>query len=813
MTSPLSDGSSEIIPITFGNLYPPDLTDINFLAKFLRSTDIKDENIYTNSYFTSFNPEIKIFPVVAIYNNTQFGFLTNGNAPIGTKSPSNCYAVINSGSGQGQIRQVVNFIPNGTDNVVCTTSSVWFYEDDGATVVPSITNNDTRSWVQFLNIERDFLSDSWPCYDFKKADGTTTSIPELYTLVDNKFNRIADFGFSVTSTDNNSIDVDGQQYSENIDTLKSFCILPVTSLELETSSTLNYYGSYLGNQFSTMVKKYDGVYTDYAASAQFDANISSISDNELYNPEHVYDRDYNTYAQYAPQSHHNGSTTSDIPITYAVKFGLPTLPENIDIKNIYIGLRTYGATAHTDNEIAIGFKRFAYNKTIDTKNNAVSALTTNMDDLPDFYYISNIPVTNSLNFYRKEHTTPSGEENLYGYENFKIEITKEEYSTYLNGVLLFSTLHTDTWPLHQVYFKIYDIAIILELNDSTIEQKIFSPMTGRIYDDTWETRKTSGNLISNPIDIIEHCKRLQNWSENTSTVFQWGKEYAITGGTEYHDKIKISGSGSFDDSSLDMIKTNTPSFQIFEKDRAYTSEIVKKLCQTYDVISSINTDGYECVYSLDYQYPTETISFADINGDIGEVIEPKVENVFCEPSVNYLYNIGTEKFSKNITVKNIAAYTGGSSWENCSDGFDSQADAETILGICKTLYDRFKSIEKCPSDFTDQTMIRTYSDALAYLQRKISIMSYRRINLSVFYSKGKSYYVGYHLILKLPHQTRNYEIECIIERIEKNKNNKTVSLELIILSDIAIAWQNTVDTGTEYQDTETTGDEYQVISA
>jgi hypothetical protein len=116
-----------------------------------------------------------------------------------------------------------------------------------------------------------------------------------------------------------------------------------------------------------------------------------------------------------------------------------------------------------------------------------------------------------------------------------------------------------------------------------------------------------------------------------------------------------------------------------------------------------------------------------------------------------------------------------------------------------------------PDDFSDKKVIVEYDDAYRYLMNKGLLMGRRRVSLSVPYQKGKDYYFGKHIMVSLPHQTMGYSVEAIVERISKSKNKNLVSLDLVLIEDIQEAWQNTVDTGTEYQNNETTGTEYQKV--
>jgi hypothetical protein len=67
----LAENKADIFPLTFGKFTPENPSEkIDNLAKFVRISDIQDETIYTNEYFTTTNPEIKIFPVIAYTTGT-----------------------------------------------------------------------------------------------------------------------------------------------------------------------------------------------------------------------------------------------------------------------------------------------------------------------------------------------------------------------------------------------------------------------------------------------------------------------------------------------------------------------------------------------------------------------------------------------------------------------------------------------------------------------------------------------------------------------------------------------------------------------
>jgi hypothetical protein len=90
-------------------------------------------------------------------------------------------------------------------------------------------------------------------------------------------------------------------------------------------------------------------------------------------------------------------------------------------------------------------------------------------------------------------------------------------------------------------------------------------------------------------------------------------------------------------------------------------------------------------------------------------------------------------------------------------------------------------VEKCPSDFSEQPLISIYADALYSLTYRLLLMQYQRISLSVYYDKGSSWHPFQHLSVTLP-VWGNTAIECVIETIQKDKNNDRVKIDLILLN-------------------------------
>jgi hypothetical protein len=762
-------------PVIFGNHYPPATKvidgvavasdTINNLAKFVRTIDTYDDKTYTNEYFTGTFPLIKIFPITTI-GTTEYFIETNGNVTLTATTPEDTYVlIINGTDAKGQIRQVMEFTPSGSpDNHIAFSIKDVFLKELSA------INDDTRTWVQFIKIGRNYNIDSWPCKNFLRAeDGSITLIPELYSYDSamNKFARIADFGFTIKDSNNNALDIDGSQYTDDIDSVDSFIAYPIKSLSLETDEDLfNWDG------FHTELKIADGV---YSATAGIECTA-----NSFINSERAYDKISTNYADH----------TSEVDLhqifnewIHFYRFELPTIPFNAAYNKFYLGIKlgvNYASDYGTHlTSVDIFFRRFAYTKTTD--NLALHRVTTNggtiIDDIPDAYYSDSVS-TNNLNYY-KEHPLNgvNSYEQLTGYTFFELTgITSiEEYSTLILGGLYLhrSALLMEASPPVAFQTKIYEMCIICKLDKQSIKKEIFSPLGGRIYDDTWGSRKTQTNQIDAIGDIIEHCNRLKNWTEIPGhTVVNWGHAYSPDA------LIKTSGSGSFDSANLNYLTNQKAAIEIIEESQATTTAIIKKLCDSFGLCSYIDENGYECVETLELINPSETITLTDQIGAIGDVDEPEIQNIFCEPVVNYLYNLGSEKFDAVLKVTNIDA----ASWLAAYTPGYTLADGEIVWNLCKALYTKYRQVETCPSEFSDQNCIADYATAVLYVKRKIAWMDKQRLpTITVAYSKGKNYNIYKHIKVQLPMHTDNESKECIIENITKSKNNGTVSIDFVKL--------------------------------
>lgn len=772
----------KMVPASFGKLYPVTSNGVftsQVIAKFIRTENDYDETQINNDTLAGGNADTVQFPIVDyLMDGTGlmvigYQFRVDGQ---GGPAPSadGIYVIVTEGDGSGQIRKVKTFVADEDYGLYS------FLIDPLFKTTLSKLDDDTRSWVQFVKINRTYSADFWPCKSFLESttgSETTDFEKELFTYGD-RFIQFSQFALKISSTDNNKLDIQGSQYSDNIDNIDSFKILPITSLAKETSANLNNW--YHPNMLTGFNKLIDGI---YASSPAPDAG--NFSNTDLTNAASAYDLNSTTYAEFSPTLAVDAGTN----YVKVLKFGLPKIPKEIEIDKIYFGIKMFSKHPESlgfleNNSISIMFQRFINSKSTDrllaNKNQRdaeMSASGLTMDDLPDFYYTDE-PDTLSANFYFDSETSNSVFKRS-GYALFEMSgCTRLIYNTYRQGAIFFDRKMPTAVPWDDI-LKIYQIAIIVKLDTQSISKDVFAPLSGRIFNDTWGARKYAANLITLPNDMLEHCKRLQNWSETGEIGIDWGKEYATSALIKTGDV-----EGSYD--RITTLTDQTPAFQLDDESEGYTDSLIQRLDEVYDLCTYIDKDGYECVEDMELHNPTETITEADLADDPGTLQEARSEDVYCEPVVNYQYNAGSGEYDKSLRVFNIQGYADGGAWTASSSGFANQTDAESVLDIYAALWRKFRTVEKCPSNFSDVRFFVTYADALSYIIRKGNRMGRARQPLSVNYEKGYDYNVYKHVQLNLAQVTNGNDVECMIEKLRISKRDNRVDLTLVLLEQVTL---------------------------
>jgi hypothetical protein len=723
--------------------------------------------------------------------------------------PDNLFMTIIDGDGNSETRKVSTVTTPVSGGVIYVTVDKAF----GAIIKPT---GDKQAWVKFYIKKRTFGVDSWPCGGFLNSAGTLiTKATELYAF-DKSYLKIPQN--AIDATDEKNLEVKPFLFLDNLKNIYSFTILPFKNIKPFNGNTLYGLiditddGAVDGADLQEIANNNAGFYgrRTYTIGTPSIVNTADKAGDKL---------DTTFYGLKYSAAAHGSSSTG---FWQVMEFTPPVIPADLQFDDVFLGLNmscksTFASAASypgapsdpppgppiDQDRLRIKWKRWrgpsvkidggCFNKfAIRVTDLTPSYTLAWVSTLPGFYFTNPI-INNDSGFFHKKTNGPLLDfvQHVSGYESLEFSgVTDKNKYDAINGVYV--CLRSNTYNVTGVQdMNVYEAAMIFRKRMSV--DKIYTPFSGRVFHDTWGSRKTSTDLIENPIDVLEHFCRLQNGSE-------FGDTNAI--GTAYSAsmKIKTSGDGSFDDATLATVKNLKCSRQIVDDSAAWTDQIKSSLCKQFFLSSYIDDNGYECVkYLLAKETSPDEVTFADIIGDVGEMIEPSAADVFCQPVVKYCYSPGADSFERNLSISNINA---GAYSADYAIGFSDShvlgevaSDGEVIWEKCSALWKRFQSIEPMPSDMSELIWVADYSTAVWVLDKMLQWMDKRRCSFTTSYTKGLAWNVGTHIKLKLPHNTNNTFIECVIEDIEKSKNDNTVSVKIVLLDQIPTVFDTLV-----YQD-------------
>jgi hypothetical protein len=710
--------------------------------------------------------------------------------------------------------QIIDWTIIGGECLVTVQLNSILEKNLSGNVTATATN---QAWVSITNIPFEFENDVWPCAGFlDESRNITSNLKKLYVyksdasflekksysvdssgnLVINTsnapigFKEIAPYGYNASGSNGNLVIIDAMQFENNPDSLISFDIIPINYLGLYAAATLANWGlpAYSNMDISGATSN------AYWASGHL-ASISAYT--KTGNLINAYDKDDSTYVQFYYLFSNGSGVGPDYKIAFEADVNIASLKHEYDGYFFGLNIESHIGAAgdgYINSPFIVAFRKFMGNRT-DIINTTTGGKYTDegtiggkIKNLPDFYYTARTLDNNRAFFFTPVEIAQM--RTLSGYTVFPISLsTIDQLNSILHFGIIFSALSANNLSPIQATIKLFELALICKMSGS-ISNELYTLCSGRIFNSTWGSRKTAASLINNPVDIIEHWKRLQCGAEFGDTV-EFGKAYSpsmlIKTGT---------GEGGFDSTILTSVKLFTPAYQITDAGDAWTDTQVSALCKTFNLCSYVDNSGYECITTLDKINPSETVAFADIlPGSIGETKEPEVQDVYVQPVINYQYNYGSDKYDRQLIILSVQADTYDATY---TPGIDNTLytldvshatpDGEWIWNKCHALFLKYRQVEKCPDDFSNQKMIVTYVDAVRLLDKKLDWMGRTRQELAVTYTKGKSYFAGKHIKIKLPHQTANLSVECLIEKSTVSKRRDRVDLRVVLLEDVPTAF-------------------------
>jgi hypothetical protein len=733
-------------------------------AKFIRVEDLYDSTKFTNAFFTlaKVNPEIDTFPVInvdAMYDGLSYEIQINGAwDPALSLDYTDLYVTVVDGTGSGQIRKVVEFtFASGEEKITFKVQSAFRTE-------LSDVSGDTRSWVKFTRISRTYAGDHWPCKSFiDNINGLEIDFPELYSSEDSILNRIADFGFTVGNTGyNNQLDIDGQQYTDNIDNLESINIVPISNLyaSVETRTfSMWEYGTENWWNTTSYPKIADGLY------GQVD-HVSGAFTNGF----NSYDRDSTTYAAFDLTFNQDSSIGLFFKI---MNFDIPAQPDFAWDK-LYIGIKLNTkcnrASAITVGESSFrimlrtwgGFKRYTILNTKVANENFATGC--DISCLPDRYWVDVVD-TNDFAYYRESAITGSAYDTITGLTYFEVNgITRENYNALaLGGLFFFRSVYFGTSGTDTM--KLYELAFVFQKESSTIKDAVYTPVAGRIFNDTFNGRKTNTDLMEKPNELFEHFSRLQDYRDTSYTPPSgWGLQYASS------PLIATRGFGSFDALSINQ----QAAAQFTEYDFGFTDVIKQSLCRNFALANWQDADGYERLLALPTYAiaPVYTITLSDITDrNKIKILEANQNEIYSEPFVRYNKNNITGEYEGILSISNSSATYFNNAYV---DGIQNQNEAQELWQACHTLALKAHRTGKPPIDLTDLQWANGpggYSIALSYLQKWVAWQSATEIELPLHFNVAGSWQECTPINIVFSHQTNNIVRHALVESSVVNPNH------------------------------------------
>jgi hypothetical protein len=681
-----------------------------------------------------------------------------------------------------------------------------------------------QAWVSVWYIPFEFTLDTWKCAGFIDENSAATTTPHLYSYISSDsfrekttyelddvgtaliskttiapvgFKRISQYGYTIDdSADNNLIIINALLFKNSPENLLSYDIFPMKTFSKFLEANLDKWGisqNQIASGYPLYGEASGGVYS-YVESNEGGSNPEFDKNDE----------------SYLKMYYSLEDTTGNLKVYNCHVAEIDFDKIEMEYDSYYLGIDLFSwakwANANTlTSAVFIKWRRFLGNsyyllsEPIGQKYDNVPSVfpivdrtsAGNIITLPDFYYETrSIPDKNEA-FYFEIDTSDSQLRKISGKNIFQLTDISSVNSLKSIKEILFAVYNKDInyGPSHIITAceQLYELALICECSAS-ISTEVYALCKGRIFDDTWGSRKTTTDLISNPVDVLEHWKRLQ-CGIDLGDIVNYGKAYSPS----IPIKTGAATIGSYDDSTLDNTKALSVAYQIHDDNDAWTDTQIKNICKTFGLCTYTDLEGNECVTTLEKIGDTHTlteITFDEIYpGSIGETQEAEAQDVYCQPIFNYMYNYGSSSYDKQLSVTNIQAATWNSAY---TLGFDPTGhnldatitDGQMVWNACKTNYNKYRQIEECSSDFSDQEMIADYIVAVKILYQKILWMGKARVPFSVYYDTGKECHYGQHIKIKLPHQTNNYSIECFIEKVKKSKYNNKVDLTCVLLEDV-----------------------------
>lgn len=459
----ITNSNGIVTPITFGSSDPASgryfkMVRSNDTIKKLKVSDFASGGVSGTNYLP---PELSIFNIYQKTDDKKYsvriGYFDGTSFPTGRESyfiGKWVQCVEGEPENVGQWRKIIsaNRLTLGQVEVELEFDSYWPKDLIGS-YDGTVAN---QTWLEFYELENEYVIDNAQCNGFFDVNNNELDNDvEVYSKNNEDVSRVANYGYisDVTNTNKNTLIINPLVIDGAPNKLKSFLMLPVTSVSRYGASNLSAWYIDGDNPFEFYTNLEDGIFSGGGVPPGH-----QVSDVVFTGATSVGDKNHSTLCEF------NFLNRYASYFYVALSFTLPELPKGFKFDKAYLCAKIesksgYGAGTH---EIRIrGYidrvKKVLTGKVLKDFN------TSNwgqIDSLPDFYYKSTIE-TGNKNFYKNAPEVSGSYPLISGYKNFELpNITHENYVNIIEAAILFMRNYSTETTTD--YTKVYEIAVMLE---------------------------------------------------------------------------------------------------------------------------------------------------------------------------------------------------------------------------------------------------------------------------------------------------------------------------------------------------------------
>lgn len=477
--TPAND-NKKMIPVTYGASDPANGIYFKALRSVSEVTILKQEDMVTGGIEgTDYFPgSMELFPISNPRYNIEYdirlGYITSEYVPADNYFIGK-YVLVKEGTGEGVYRQISDAEVTYTgDTVVDVVLKDYVPEN----FVGNYDGNATdQTWVQLIDIEREFKIDDELCLGFCDQSGNVlTKEAYLYSINNDTVFLLPSYGYDIDAlnTDKNTVVINPRLFDGSPDTMLSFYIAPVTEFELYDEPDMSDWSTPTETLWSSFTKNQTGIYQngtiDTVSPVAIGGTAANLSDKKI---DTFYEFSYNV--------------TQDIlsSVVYYFKvfrFKLPQWPEGITANKVYIGLKLWSrctCAEYVSPGPVIMTRGFIsrHTKVLEGKKLAERYAVggddgANITNLPDDYWTPPLNYKNE-DFYRVTLPDGSGEYlKISSYETIDLGVTtKAEYDAIYECVIaLYRKLING--ESHNDETRIYQLVVMFE-SSAEIKEVIY----------------------------------------------------------------------------------------------------------------------------------------------------------------------------------------------------------------------------------------------------------------------------------------------------------------------------------------------------